>query len=70
MSKGKKHPKLSELPAGEVYFLDEPKPLKDVENITLAGRDVLEAKYQDALRAFDERMSREILELLDEKDDE
>jgi hypothetical protein len=37
MPKDPKHPKIWELPAGEVYFLDDPKPLGDIKNIPLAG---------------------------------
>jgi len=53
MTKSKKHPKLRDLPPGEIYFLDDPKPIGDIKNIALAGCDLLEAKYQDAIESFD-----------------
>lgn len=70
MTKSKKRVKLKDLRPGEVYFLDDPKPIGDIKNIALAGCDLLEAKYQDALESFDRMLWKETMMILDGEDDE
>lgn len=71
MTKSKEQLRLNCLTPGKVYLLGEPKPLEEIEQLTLAGCDLLELKYQDALQALDAQFWREFWALWDEeKDDE